>query len=1371
MIKDETIDIEPALLERLREAEFSIEQALPTVTVDNDQFAVFPLTDIQRGYFMGRNPELTLGGSSCQFYYEVDCTELDIAKYQTAWQQIIQRHSMLRAIILNASEQKILKEVPELILPVHDLRNQKQPEDAIDAIRERIIQTTRPSDQWPLFDVEVSRMANGHVRIHLGFDLLIADQYSILILMQEVAIRYREPKQALPSLAYTFRDYVTDSAHSQQAYRQRAKKYWVNRLSEIPESPTLPLMSPLHQISKPMYQRISRQIDKSSWQRVKDLAIDIGVTPSCILLALYSEVLSHRVEGDADSKHFSLNVPLFNRQSLHTDVNKIVGEFTSNFLFSVDLRQKLTRRELFTKVQADLWQGIQHSSFSAIEVMSEMARNAGHLDQPLMPVIFTCTLSQADTALFNSANTQLGTPIFDAGQTPQAILDNILVEWEGQLQINWDVTTNALDIDLAHQLLKHYADLITQIGATKQALDTTVGDLVNPTESMVLPVAKKLSEYSRLSDIWLENLPQCLTRPALKTGSITFTHQDLAEQVSGLCQSLCKAGIVKDDIVCITLDKSAEQIVSCLAVSILGAVYVPIDNEQPKARIEKIISELQPRLIISKQDSFSNTSENDAIAQLNLTGLPLGNLSELYDYPKATEDALAYIIYTSGSTGMPKGVCVNHRASINTCLDINQRFGLSQDDCVLGLSALHFDLSVFDIFGVLGVGGSIAIPDKLEIQNPSHWLEICQQQGVTVWNSVPALWSLFIGYLKLNPDKNLPKITTTMLSGDWIPLTLVPDTRDIFSQLNFYSLGGATEAAIWSIYYPIDELDPTWNSIPYGKALGGQQVFVLNKELQMTLPGQSGDIYIAGVGLATGYYNDPEKTEQHFFKHPQTGLDLYRTGDIGNYLPDGNIEFKGRLDNQLKINGYRVELGEISRTILVFDDVNEAIVLPVESTKQLTAFITVANQSATSIHQVTHNQTSQISQTIKLLNWSGLDELKQYLASQLPTYMLPVQWCVISNWPLTENGKVDMAALKSLGSEMTVIPPVIKAVENNVNPAVISDDLSKQVLTIVADVLKIEHVGLDDNLVSLGASSVELIELASRVEKLTSQRPPLPELARAVQLSDLVALVSGLFSAENYATPLFPQENTFRHFLENTAAITDANSRKLFKSNQQQPIFSGEKVSLKNEKERTHSRNSWHNFSSSPSTLEQIADLLSPLRQYYTDGQKKRHYSSAGGLYPIEIYLIHDGEKVQGLPSGSYFYDADNHALQNCYSPQSTPTLSTLSSRNSDWLDNAHFVMCLVMRMDVCVPLYEAASLPFGLIECGAICQLLEQESMSGDIGLCQVGDMSLSRLSERLGLSDDRVCLHVVAGGAIDSEQWQQQEADYSQAIIEGEL
>ncbi|MGZ4033158.1 MAG: amino acid adenylation domain-containing protein, partial [Tumebacillaceae bacterium] len=311
---------------------------------------------------------------------------------------------------------------------------------------------------------------------------------------------------------------------------------------------------------------------------------------------------------------------------------------------------------------------------------------------------------------------------------------------------------------------------------------------------------------------------------------------------------------------------------------------------------------------------------------------------------------LAYVIFTSGSTGTPKGVMIDHRGAVNTLLDINERFAVTAADRVLMLSNLNFDLSVYDVFGTLAAGGVIVIPESSRERDPDELIKLIREQGVTVYNSVPALFEMIIDTLGGQQESDPLPLRLVMMSGDWIPLTLPERARTLLPTLSVHSLGGATEASIWSITYPIATIDPNWKSIPYGKPMKNQSFHVLSPNMEPCPVHVPGDLYIGGVGLAKGYWRDQARTEASFVTCPRSGETLYKTGDLGRFLPDGNIEFLGRADHQVKLRGYRIEQGEIEATLLQHPGVAEAVVHLHETTaggKQLVAYVVPQEEKTT----------------------------------------------------------------------------------------------------------------------------------------------------------------------------------------------------------------------------------------------------------------------------------------------------------------------------------------------------------------------------------------------------------------------------------------
>jgi yersiniabactin nonribosomal peptide synthetase len=359
---------------------------------------------------------------------------------------------------------------------------------------------------------------------------------------------------------------------------------------------------------------------------------------------------------------------------------------------------------------------------------------------------------------------------------------------------------------------------------------------------------------------------------------------------------------------------------------------------------------------------------------------------------------IAYVIYTSGSTGVPKGVVIDHRGAVNTILDINQRFHVNSDDRVLALSALSFDLSVYDIFGMLAAGGSIVIPEADKEKDPGHWWELLETRQITLWDSVPALMQMLVEYTSCIPEHIPQSLRLVLLSGDWIPLNLPGKIGELFKNAEVTSLGGATEASIWSILYPIKEIDPGWKSIPYGKPMWNQRFYVLDRQMRICPHWVPGQLFIGGIGAAKGYLNDQEKTNNSFIFHPGFGERLYKTGDLGRYLPDGNIEFLGREDFQVKIRGHRIELGEIEANINAHPGVQEVVVNVYgesRADKRLFAYI-VPKPGDESLFEMEAVDPSQLEN-----RWERLNQAGQQQAKNIPGSLSPGSFPVF--WDYTEN--------------------------------------------------------------------------------------------------------------------------------------------------------------------------------------------------------------------------------------------------------------------------------------------------------------------------------------------------------------------------------
>jgi acyl-coenzyme A synthetase/AMP-(fatty) acid ligase/aryl carrier-like protein len=398
---------------------------------------------------------------------------------------------------------------------------------------------------------------------------------------------------------------------------------------------------------------------------------------------------------------------------------------------------------------------------------------------------------------------------------------------------------------------------------------------------------------------------------------------------------------------------------------------------------------------------------------------------------------------------------IDHRGAVNTVLDVNATYSVTDRDRVLGLSSMSFDLSVYDVFGILGAGGAVVLPDAARATDPAHWCDLVARERVTVWNTVPALMGLFVEAASTRASSPMAGLRLCMMSGDWIPVDLPTRVTALAPDIRVVSLGGATEASIWSIWWNVRDEDSSLTSVPYGLPMRNQRWFVMNEAMVDCPDAVVGELYIGGVGVAKGYWRDEAKTRERFVTHPRTGERIYKTGDLGRYHPEGWLEFLGREDGQVKVQGYRIELGEIEAALEAHPDVVTAAVCAAGErfdSKRLVAFYVAAGDIA-------------------------VDSLRTHLGRHVPAYMVPPRFVRIPAIPLSQNGKVDRRALLAF-----------EAAEQRGRPEDGSDDpvtpLDEVVLGLCAEALEVEELGMLENFFERGGDSVRAARLVHRLREL-----------------------------------------------------------------------------------------------------------------------------------------------------------------------------------------------------------------------------------------------------------------------------------------------
>ncbi|MCP4699129.1 MAG: amino acid adenylation domain-containing protein, partial [Gammaproteobacteria bacterium] len=772
-------------------------------------------------------------------------------------------------------------------------------------------------------------------------DILIVDGWSFSVLSHEWWLLYQNPELKLEPLTLSFRDYILASQAFHQetniAY-QTALNYWRNRLDTLPPAPQLPLMRLPESLEKPCFNARSFKLDLKQWQLLKQKTSEANVTPSALLLTIYADILALW----SKSAHFTLNLTLFNRPPVHEQINRVVGDFTSLILLEIDNRQPLLFSERVKRVQQQLWQDLNYRAVDAVQVMREIAsHNKGHHD--MMPVVFTSMLV-LDTEQSEGVLTNLGKQVFALGSTPQVWLDNVIMENPDGVEFFWfsvdDLFPDGLPDDMFAACRQHIEQLLnsdTAWQATRTQHLLPEADLALQREVNATKVRQSKQFMHSLFKKQVEKQPG---HPAVINDEVCLSYAELHAASLQVGHWLRRQGVTRNQFVAVVMDKGWEQVVAVMGVLYAGAAYVPIDSELPEQRQHFLLQETGTQIVLTQSKWQDLLNFPPAMQVLAVDQHDLPPCDALPELPERDLSDLAYIIYTSGSTGNPKGVVIDHRGAVNTLVDINRRFQVTAQDRVLALSALNFDLSVYDVFGVLGAGGTLVMPSPVHRRDPQNWAELMVKHQVTLWNTVPALMQMLIDCQNGTPLDT--PLRAVMMSGDWIPLTLPERIKQLWPNCQTISLGGATEASIWSIYHQIDSVDHGKSSIPYGKPLDNQTFYVLDECLEPCPLWTHGYLYIGGIGLALGYWKDEAKTLASFITHPQTGERLYKTGDLGRWLPDGNIEFLGREDAQVKVRGHRIELGEIETCLNRHPDLKEGVVMAVGEAlqeKQLVAYI------------------------------------------------------------------------------------------------------------------------------------------------------------------------------------------------------------------------------------------------------------------------------------------------------------------------------------------------------------------------------------------------------------------------------------------------
>lgn len=1033
------------------------------VTAEHDESAryePFPLTNVQKAYLMGEKNIYEYGGISTHYYFEIRVPGLDTERFERAVNRVIDSQDMLHCVFSDdGSTQRVLKDYPRYVVRVYDV-SEADENNTILSVREEMEHKLFNSSELPLFDIRVIRGAETS-QVNFCFDNIIFDGYSIFLFFSCVTKAYKDESTAPAVPAISFRDYVMSLGDIRNGSRyEKSRKYWTDRIDDMPLAPDLPVV-PMSDTMNNRFTHLEYILDAASWKKLKDKISAIGgITPTGFLIALYSEVLCRW----SKNKRFTVNLTHFNREKIHDDIDSVIGDFTSLTMLESDVSGYPTFRERCRALQQQLWNDLDNASYDGVEVERELIKR-NSITGPAFPYVFTSALG------LNAEGSMFTDRMYSSSETPQVWLDHQVSEENGTLVLVWDHLKERFPEGMINELCTAYTDTLERLVEDDSLWDAERHSIVEYSYPEIVRSANdtrtSLPEHMLHSKV-LESYRNFPEKTAVVDENGRYTYSDIVLRASDIADKLRANGVKEGECVAVMLPKSVYQVYAVLGILGAGCVYVPVDTGSDTERKSFIIKNAGIRNIVMLSENSESYEGCSAIYADKAEKAAECTLSE-----NGGKDSAAYIIHTSGSTGVPKGVIISHAGAVNTIEDINRRYGITSADTAIGLSQLYFDLSVYDIFGLLSVGGTLVYPGAERYMDPSYWHELIRENGITVWNSVPAFMKMFVDYIGLN-GAEYPPLKAVMLSGDWIPLDLFPKIKEMSPETKCISLGGATEASIWSIYYDYNGLDPSWKSIPYGKALANQEFYVMDSAMDICPVMAEGELYIGGDGLASGYLNAPEENAAHFITDAKTGKRYYRTGDLGRMMPDGNIEFLGRADTQVKILGFRIELGEIDSVISKFEGVRNSVTAAIE-----------VNGSAKKLY--TCVETSEIRPDDE-------EKLREELRNKLPKYMIPAKIVFTDAMPLTSNGKID---------RRTIIAELEKAASAETETEAPADmtETEKIIAEIMAEALGTASVSPDDDFYDLGADSLIMGNAASKVRNRFEEKVPFYEIL-TVMLND-----------------------------------------------------------------------------------------------------------------------------------------------------------------------------------------------------------------------------------------------------------------------------
>ncbi|WP_429848142.1 amino acid adenylation domain-containing protein [Brevibacillus panacihumi] len=1012
---------------------------------------------------------------------------VDVEALKRSFDQLVVRHEMLRTrfLTVDGEARQIIQPAEPFHLLTQDLRGLLTGEREKKWQEILTQETQHPFDleKGPLLRASLFRIAEEEYRLLITKHHIITDGWSCGIMVQEIILCYEAfstgANLRLPELQMQYIDYAYEQLEVCQGEKlESLTTYWKNRLGG--ELPVLQLPSDRPRPSTQSYRGnlIRFSIRAELAEKLRCLFQREGITLFMGLLAAYQTLL-YRYSGQED---ILVGTPVANRHQ--TAVENIIGFFVNTLVMRVDLSDAPSFRELFQRVRETVLEAFEHQAlpFEKLVDILQPERNLSY--QPIFQAEFAVQNSPMQTAQVSNLEVQME----EVGKhTSKFDLSLFIREQGAELLGELEYSTDLFDASTIERMIDHFV-IILETMAKSPEIGINQFSILTERESELLLHTWNQTQVVYEPSLLLPQLIEEQTertpdREAIVFGTDRLTYRELNSQANQLAHYLRHLGIKPDDLVGVYMARSVEMVISLLAIMKAGGAYVPIDPDYPRERIRYMLEDTQASVVLTQETLRHTLPEIENLCRIIAVdgenrpwnALSTNNLSVLIE-----DTHLAYVIYTSGSTGTPKGVMNTHAGIRNRLLWMQDEYGLDATDRILQKTPFSFDVSVWEFFWPLLAGATLVVARPDGHRDPEYLREVMLSERITTLHFVPSMLILFLEQSKRG---TFPHLRRVFCSGEALPYECKERFFEAHPETELHNLYGPTEAAIDVTFFSCQPGDER-RTVPIGRPIANTRIYLLDGEKNPVPVGVTGELYIGGVNLARGYWGRPDLTEEKFIADPfsvQNGERLYRTGDLARWQPDGNIEYLGRADFQVKLRGLRIELGEIEHVLCQHKDIREAVVTVVQDRK--------------AAHLVAYVVTCEGAQ-------SDSGAWRIHILKKLPDYMVPSRFVILDEIPLSHNGKVDRKRLPEPEWEQETRQAVHIAPRN---------DVEKIIAEIWAELFQLEQISVHDNFFSLGGDSIMSIQAASRLRqaglKLTPkqliQHQTIAELAQVAVTNQL----------------------------------------------------------------------------------------------------------------------------------------------------------------------------------------------------------------------------------------------------------------------------